>query len=207
MGRQSGYAWTKEIFDSPFWYLLLNPKMDAHELYEFIVLCLMRSFPKYRFPMDHISDCMTKDLGIEFAKDFFLVEDPNLSKLYEDNMPDLDNTEINLDYLAMLGALFKDAYFSGALNMALLLEKSFLNALGSVHIHFPWMSIENQKELVILTKANMLRFHVFDDENYPDLIETYRKLAAGRAKASEIKFLKAHRERVWDDYQNPGKYS
>lgn len=207
VGKRPGYAWTKEIFESPFWYLLLNPGMNAQQLSEFIVQCIIQAYPKYSLQEDcedSISREEIDDLGIDHIENFFIDRSP-LSKVY--GHPTSHNETNNiLDYLAMLGALFKDAYLSGALHMALLLKEAFINELNCCGSDLTWVPSVNQTELVSLAKSIVLRSHIFSENNYPNILEIYRTIAADRLQNSDIAFLKIHRERIQNDYQNHRPY-
>lgn len=203
VAKRPGYGWTKDVFESPLWYLLRNPEMDAEELSEFIVHCLLKVFPKYEY-VSRMDQSTAKDLGIVDAEDLFMVQDPLLSLAYDKKFPfKLD--DFNLDYLALIGALFKDAYLAGALHLAVHLEKVFLNTIEGVGFSLPWMDDETQQEFGNVCKESVLRSHVMIPfENYPNLIETYREKAHGRIKHSELRFIQHHRDRIQNDFLKSG---
>lgn len=203
VGKRPGYAWTKEIFESPFWYLLLNPGMNAQQLSKFIVQCLISAIPHSRDPYELINVRESENLGPAGVSNLFPAWELTLRKAYSDAFPHSVYTKINLDYLAMLGALFKDAYLAGALHMALLLEEAFLNKLNSIEFNVDWMSYDNHTELIHLTKNIVLRSHSSNASDHPNIIEIYRENAADEVKDSAIRFLQVHQDRIKRDYHNP----
>lgn len=204
VAKRPGYGWTKDVFESPLWFLLINPHMSPSTLSRFLVHCLSRVIPQYRQPFEKVEEMLANDLGVEVGEDFFLIVDPALAQVYDGNFPSQYLTEFNLDDLALIGALFKDAYLAGALHMAVLLEGAFLRMVEQVQISLDWLDDEINHDFGKLCIETILRSHTtISFEDYPDHIKTFNATSAGNLNQSALNFLLEHRARVQRDFLIP----
>ncbi|MDO9204063.1 hypothetical protein [Methylotenera sp.] len=199
----TGFQSTADVFHSPFWRLLMDPEMNITELSDLIAECINSVFPKYNSPKVVNNKCFFDDYGIPKSEDYFKTYIDELSKVYKDSLlvfPYGVFENVSLDLLALIGALFKDAYLSGALHIAVSLERAFRDLLIDF-ISQRWLSRENASELnKIATKIVLRSQLVGSDASFPNHLDNYQLKSGHNASISVSNFLNAHRELVWKDY-------
>ena len=195
IGRQEGYEWSAEVFHSPFWTLMRHPEMGIQELSGLIAGCMYKLYPPdWTDDGEWFTEAEVLDIWGELTPDELALD--GMDKMYESNLPFDVNT---FDTLALIGALFKDAYLSGALHQAIILQSAFLERLHS--LESSWISSSNWEELHNLAYRLVLRpSQVASKEDYPNHIEAYKKISGGVISEDVEQFFKIHREKIWEKY-------
>ena len=125
------FAGTSAIYFSPFWTLLQGSFMELPEIHEFTKEQLMRCGihrPTGKFSAIHVEKFPLFD-----AEQTELdCEDWDLPQVYEASLrAAITDLPVNLDLLALLGGLFREAYLVCALEIAVCLKELFLHALNA----------------------------------------------------------------------------
>lgn len=197
VNRAEEYEGTASLFHSPFWYLLRHQNMDVLTLRKFIIHCLILVKEGFQEEDALVSDLDIKELGLEEDDGHRFIDQTD--KLYQYNLPTFIDSPATFDLLALIGALFRDAYLSGALHVALSLENAFKEKLYELCSE-GWMDEKLCNELFEVSKERIFRPNLHDD---PLKVKSHLDLLKSdfpeRADHQVESFLAIHHKMVWED--------
>jgi len=194
-----GYKGTASLFHSPFWHLLRHQRMDVLTLRKFIVHCLILVKKDYRIDDYLVSELEIQDLGLEELLDHDSFFD-NTNELYQHKLPLFVDQPVTFDLLALLGAMFRDAYISGELRVALSLENTFMEKLHELHCQYAWINEELSKEIFEVSKERIFRPNLFDDPSkVPSHSDVFKQEFPDMADCEIERFMSFHHKLIWEN--------
>ncbi|MFZ6780420.1 hypothetical protein ACO0LD_26620 [Undibacterium sp. Ji83W] len=162
------FAGTEELFNSPFWSLLKGDPMDLPEAKEFVSHLL----PKHKLHRPSNELFIIINLIAAGVLNEHRDSAPiTAAQLYEVSLTQATaGLSKNLDFLALLGGLFREAYLVCALEVSVVLKRLFLTALED-YCSQDWLK-EIATDLMELGERRVLHWQMaehFDGSGlYPD---------------------------------------
>lgn len=155
------FAGTAAVFRSPFWDLLKTKVMNLADAHAFVCTCLGMN---KCFRASEELDTMLKNQLRQMSRGKTGVIDRDMYEGAIDAV--LEGRPIDLDLLALVGALFREAYLACALDTAIVLRDTFL-ALLSQYCGGLWLG-DLRRELLNLGERRMLYWYADADLNHPE---------------------------------------
>lgn len=156
IGGKALVAGTASIFLSPFWRLMNGHDMKLDELRQFIVDCMhgLGMFEEEKVSRQEAGDTISRyvrNIRNEESKqgDFHF-------SLYKEALEDvIHKVPDNLDKLAYLGGLLREAYFAGRLEYCLLLNQAYGRTLDNVAAS-EWIPEKFRDEFWVMASQRVL---------------------------------------------------
>lgn len=185
---------TADLYMSPFWDLVSKRPIKIQKFREFVLLCLRRNGLLEKAGV--LDDMSETTKAIESFRPTSLADMAqfHLDQYLEALDAVLEQTPENLDILAMLGALFREAYHAGHLRIAIILESYYMNMLERI-VKSDWVPENARRELLELGISRLLTPYLMkpgdQGDSYHQLLNSTENKgsAAGLLLARQDRFL------------------
>lgn len=189
---ESSVEGTAKLYLSPFWKLIGKKPLNLQQLRELVMECVRSAGLLSEVGNHHdLNDLMKQAVGMNAAQlIMFLRSSVEHHRLALEGA--LKNRPTDLDALALVGALFREAYFAGNLRVALMLEGQFANTLQQI-TEMDWMPKEISDKFFSLAVERVLTTTISGRDGLPEYLEM---LNSTENKGSPTAVLLARHDRL-----------
>lgn len=179
--RHSEFRGTAQIFHSIFWKLAASRSLSLLEAHKLVNECF-KQFRVRRLSTtsDRLYRWLVESYGCREYPTNLEVKSEHITSTNMEQL--LARREVDLDLLALLGSLFREAYLAGALDVAIMYRNEYVRRLEEFCAQ-PWLGRVGN-ELLLLAEQRVLYWCVTED-NWKSLYEDWPQAVLDNCIVSE----------------------